>query len=182
MSELIGARVHRLEDHTLLTGSARFVDDSPRPARSSPHSCAVRIRTRSFAAVDASAARAVTGVAAVLSLDDLAPVLKQRRMMRTSNSGTRLDQSWPFALADGEVSFVGEPVAIVVADRSLSRRGCRCLGHGRLRRAAGRRPIAGRPMRRGAGAPRTHLQQDRCVQGRVRRHRRRIRQGRACPA
>ena len=37
-------------------------------------------------------------------------------MIRTSNSGTRLDQSWPFALADGEVSFVGEPVAIVVAD------------------------------------------------------------------
>ena len=36
-------------------------------------------------------------------------------MMRVSNSGTRLDQSWPFALADGEVSFVGEPVAIVVA-------------------------------------------------------------------
>ena len=36
-------------------------------------------------------------------------------MIRTSNSGTRLDRSWPFALADGEVSFVGEPVAIVVA-------------------------------------------------------------------
>ncbi len=55
------------------------------------------------------------GVVAVLTLDDLAPVLRQRRMVRISNSGTKLDQSWPFALADGEVSFVGEPVAIVVA-------------------------------------------------------------------
>ena len=121
MSELIGARVVRLEDRTLLTGSAHFVDDLASPGAlhaafvRSPHPHAL------IRGVDASAARALRGVAAVLSLDDLAPVLKQRRMMRTSNSGTRLDQSWPFALADGEVSFVGEPVAIVVAtDRYLA--------------------------------------------------------------
>ncbi len=36
-------------------------------------------------------------------------------MMRTSNSGTNLDQSWSYALANGEVCFVGEPVAIVLA-------------------------------------------------------------------
>ena len=110
----IGARVPRLEDHALLTGRARFVDDiaangvlSAAFVRS-PHPHAL-IRS-----VDTSAARAVEGIAAVLTLDDLVPVLKQRRMLRTSNSGTRLDQSWCFALADGEVSFVGEPVAIVV--------------------------------------------------------------------
>ena len=115
MTELIGARVPRLEDHALLTGSARFVDDivSPDVLHAafvrSPHPHAL-IRN-----IDASAARAMPGVVAVLSLDDLAAVMKQRRMMRTSNSGTQLDQSWPFALADGEVSFVGEPVVIVVA-------------------------------------------------------------------
>jgi aerobic carbon-monoxide dehydrogenase large subunit len=112
---MIGARVPRLEDHALLTGTARFVDDI----------AAVGILVAAFArsphphalirGVDASAARAVPGVFAVLTLDDLAPVMKQRRMIRTSNSGTRLDRSWPFALADGEVSFVGEPVAIIVA-------------------------------------------------------------------
>ena len=53
---------------------------------------------------------------AVLTLDDLAPVLAQRRMLRHSNSGTPLDRVWPFALADGEVSYVGETVALVVAD------------------------------------------------------------------
>jgi carbon-monoxide dehydrogenase large subunit len=115
LSELIGARVWRLEDRALLTGSARFVDDLASPGvlhaafARSPHPHAIVAR------VDASAARALPGVVAVLTLDDLAPVLKQRRMMRTSNSGTRLDQSWAFALADGEVSFVGEPVAIIVA-------------------------------------------------------------------
>jgi carbon-monoxide dehydrogenase large subunit len=112
---LIGARVPRLEDHALLTGTARFVDDIAAPGAlaaafaRSPHPHAL------IRGVDAVAARAVPGVVAVLTLDDLLPVMKQRRMIRTSNSGTKLDQSWPFALADGEVSFVGEPVAIVIA-------------------------------------------------------------------
>ena len=115
MSELIGARVRRIEDQKLLRGTARFVDDIVSPGVlsaafvRSPHPHAL------IRGIDPSAARAVPGVVAVLTLDDLAPVLKQRRMMRVSNSGTRLDQSWPFALADGEVSFVGEPVAIVLA-------------------------------------------------------------------
>ena len=121
MSDLIGARVWRLEDRGLLTGRAHFIDDLASPGvlhaafARSPHPHAL-VRS-----IDASAARALPGVIAVLSLDDLAPVLKQRRMMRTSNSGTRLDQSWAFALADGEVSFVGEPVAIVIAaDRYIA--------------------------------------------------------------
>jgi len=111
----IGARVLRLEDHALVTGRGRFVDDIPAAgvlaaafARSPYPHALVR-------GVDVSAARAVPGVIAVLTLDDLAPVMKRRRMIRISNSGTNLAQSWPYALADGEVSFVGEPVAIVIA-------------------------------------------------------------------
>jgi carbon-monoxide dehydrogenase large subunit len=121
VSELIGTRVRRIEDQALLRGHARFVDDILSPGvRSaafvrSPHPHAL------FRGIDASAARALPGIDAVLTLDDLAPVLKRRRMVRVSNSGTRLEQSWPFALADGEVSFVGEPVAIVIAaDRYLA--------------------------------------------------------------
>ncbi len=115
MSELIGARVPRLEDRALLTGRSRFVDDIASQGVlaaafvRSPHPHAF------IRGIDPIAARAVPGVVAVLTLDDLGPVMKQRRMMRTSNSGTKLDHSWPFALADGEVSFVGEPVAIVIA-------------------------------------------------------------------
>jgi carbon-monoxide dehydrogenase large subunit len=37
-------------------------------------------------------------------------------MLRHSNSGTPLDRYWSFALADGEASYVGEAVAIVLAD------------------------------------------------------------------
>jgi carbon-monoxide dehydrogenase large subunit len=60
-------------------------------------------------------------VHAVLTLDDLVPALAKRRMLRHSNSGTPLERVWPFALADGEVSYVGETVALVVAgDRYLA--------------------------------------------------------------
>ncbi len=121
MGDLIGACVPRLEDRALLTGAARFVDDIACPGAlhaafvRSPHPHAL------IRGVEASAARALPGVVAVLTLDDLAPAMKQRRMLRVSNSGTRLDRSWAFALADGEVSFVGEPVAIVIAtDRYIA--------------------------------------------------------------
>jgi carbon-monoxide dehydrogenase large subunit len=116
MPSLIGAPVPRLEDDSLLTGLARFVDDIALPAvwhaafvRSPYPHAAIR-------GVDSEAARALPGVQAVLTLDDLAPVLAKRRMLRHSNSGAPLDRYWSFALADGEVSYVGEAVAIVLAD------------------------------------------------------------------
>ncbi len=81
-----------------------------------PRSCAARIRTPASAASTREPRWALPGVHAVLTLDDLAPVLVQRRMLRHSNSGTPLDRFWSFALANGEVSYVGEAVAIVLAD------------------------------------------------------------------
>src|SRR6478672_1279027 len=115
MAGLIGARIPRLEDGALLVGKGRFIDDivlagvlhaafvrSPHPH------AAVR-------AVDAREALALPGVQAVLTLDDLAAVLAHRRMLRHSNSGTPLDRFWSFALADREVSYVGEAVALVLA-------------------------------------------------------------------
>ncbi len=116
MTRLIGARIPRLEDRPLLLGQGRFVDDIALAGVwhaafvRSPHPhAAVR-------GVDASAALALAGVHAVLTLDDLAPVMAKRRMLRHSNSGTPLDRYWSFALANGEVSYVGEAVAVVLAD------------------------------------------------------------------
>ncbi len=112
---MIGSRLPRLEDHALLTGRGRFVDDvaiaDPLHAAfvRSPHPHALILAVRT------AAARALPGVFAVLTLDDIAPAMARRRMVRTSNSGTPLDRCWAFALADGEVSYVGEPVAIVLA-------------------------------------------------------------------
>jgi len=116
MPSLIGSRVVRLEDESLLRGHGRFVDDLVMPDVlhvafvRSPHAHAL------IRAVDKTAALAAPGVHTVLTLDDLAPVLAKRRMLRHSNSGTPLERAWPFALADGEVSYVGETVALVIAD------------------------------------------------------------------
>jgi carbon-monoxide dehydrogenase large subunit len=113
---LIGSRLARVEDDALLRGRGRFVDDIVVPGVlhccfvRSPHAHAL-IRS-----VSKTAALAAPGVHAVLTLDDLAPIMAQRRMLRHSNSGTPLERVWCFALADGEVSYVGDTVAIVIAD------------------------------------------------------------------
>jgi carbon-monoxide dehydrogenase large subunit len=115
MPSLIGARIPRLEDKPLLTGKGRFIDDIAVPGMlhaafvRSPHPHAA------IRAIDAEDALAVPGVHSVVTLDDLAQVLAHRRMLRHSNSGTPLDRFWSFALADREVSYVGEAVALVLA-------------------------------------------------------------------
>src|ERR1700730_433102 len=116
MPSLIGARIPRLEDKPLLTGKGRFIDDITVPGML--HAAFVRSPHPHAAvhAIDAEHALAVPGVHSVVTLDDLAQVLAHRRMLRHSNSGTPLDRFWSFALADGEVSYVGEAVAIVLAD------------------------------------------------------------------
>jgi carbon-monoxide dehydrogenase large subunit len=116
MSSIIGSSVLRLEDEPLLRGKGRYVDDLTVPGVlqvafvRSPHPHALIL------GIDKNAALALPGVHAVLTLDDIAAVMGTRRMLRKSNSGIPLDKAWPFAMADGEVAYVGEPVAMVVAD------------------------------------------------------------------
>jgi aerobic carbon-monoxide dehydrogenase large subunit len=113
---VIGSPITRLEDEALLTGRGRYVDDIAVPGlleaafTRSPHPHA------EIVSISTAAAAALPGVHAVLTLDDLATVMTGRRMLRRSNSGNPLDSYWAFALADREVCYVGEPVAIVIAD------------------------------------------------------------------
>src|SRR5947209_13318967 len=92
MSSLIGARTLRLEDVPLLRGQGRYVDDIMVPGVlhaafvRSPHPHAL------VRAVSTQDALALPGVHAIFTLDDLAPVLRQRRMLRQSNSGMPLDK------------------------------------------------------------------------------------------
>jgi aerobic carbon-monoxide dehydrogenase large subunit len=113
MPRLVGARVARREDPRLLTGQGSYVDDH-RPARMlyaaflrSPHAHA-RIRR-----LDASAALALPGVAAVLTGEDIARSSKPvRAASKTPNVKTT---SYP-PLALGKVRHVGEAVAMVAAE------------------------------------------------------------------
>jgi aerobic carbon-monoxide dehydrogenase large subunit len=113
MPRLVGARVARREDPRLLTGQGSYVDDH-RPARMlyaaflrSPHAHA-RIRR-----LDASAALALPGVAAVLTGEDITRSSKPvRAASKTPNVKTT---SYP-PLALGKVRHVGEAVAMVAAE------------------------------------------------------------------
>src|SRR5215472_4315333 len=108
MQDLIGQSVPRIEDEPLLKGLGCFIDDIHLPDLL--HASFVRspYARAAIRAADTQAARELPGIHAVLTLDDLAKVMRHRRMRRHSNSGTALDLVWPFALADREVSYVGE--------------------------------------------------------------------------
>lgn len=114
-TKFVGARVKRTEDPALLRGRGRFVDDIHLPGMleaafvRSPHAHA-RIK-----AVDVSAALAVPGVHAVLTWKDLPPSAQMRIPLLVPNPAIR-DPRTQYCLAKEEVCFVGETVAVVVAD------------------------------------------------------------------
>ena len=108
-----GGRVRRVEDARLLTGQGSFVDDVSRPGML--HACFVRspfARARINGA-DASEALALPGVVAVFFADDLNPDIREQWY---TTSGRDIPDTPRPALAAEEVRFVGDPVALVIAD------------------------------------------------------------------
>src|SRR6202023_3777554 len=111
-----GARVKRLEDPALLTGRGRFVDDIKLPGTleacfvRTPHAHA-RIRS-----IDATAARALAGVHAVLTADDLpGPMARDPIPMILPVLGIKACRT-QLCRASEEVAYAGQTVALVVAD------------------------------------------------------------------
>ncbi len=108
-----GARVPRVEDSRLLTGHGTFVDDVQRPAMR--HACFVRspFARATINGIDASAALALPGVHAVFTAADLNPDVKEAWH---AVAGKDIPDTPRPPLAEGEVKFVGDPVALVIAD------------------------------------------------------------------
>lgn len=110
-----GRPLRRFEDERLLRGEGSFVDDMRLPGMlhaavlRSPHAHA-RLRS-----VDASRARAMPGVAAVLTGDDTAGVLPDIAAVRREGMGETPISEHP-VLAHERVCYVGQPVAIAVAE------------------------------------------------------------------
>ena len=114
-SKSIGRSVKRLEDRPLLMGKGRFVADLGFPDMleaafvRSPHAHAA------IRGIDTRAACRCAGVHAVLTLAELAPRLAQERLPLQFRTAKLPPDITPFVLAKDEVAFVGEAVAVVIA-------------------------------------------------------------------
>ena len=111
----VGAPILRIEDGPLLVGEGHFLDDIAVP--DILHVAVVRstVAHATIAGIDTSAARSMAGVHAILTLDDLRPVLATARMPLAASSAGGPTMHTPFVLARDEVAFVGEAIALVVA-------------------------------------------------------------------
>jgi carbon-monoxide dehydrogenase large subunit len=157
----IGESVRRREDPRLLTGQGRYTDDVTWPGQvhaafvRSPHAHA------DVLAIEAGAARAVTGVLGVFTGHDLAadgvgaiPTLVAER-----GGGIRSRDGSPFAeppwhpLARARVRHVGEPVALVIAETPEA---ARDGGAAVVVRYAGRAAVVDAVAALAAGAPSLH--------------------------
>ncbi|KUI36862.1 xanthine dehydrogenase family protein molybdopterin-binding subunit [Mycobacterium sp. GA-2829] len=108
-----GTRVARVEDNRLLTGRGTFVDDIQRPGML--HACFVRspFARAKVNGIDASAALAMPGVHAVFTAADLnGDAVEAWHAV----AGKDVPDTPRPPLAEGEVKFVGDPVALVVAE------------------------------------------------------------------
>lgn len=118
----VGQRVQRKEDPRLLTGRGTYIDDVIVPGML--HAAFVRspIARGSILSIDAEEARGVSGVVAVLTAADTDAL-----NAFYSNPATDMpDCPYPDTglLARGDVRFVGDPVALVVAEtRALAEDG-----------------------------------------------------------
>jgi aerobic carbon-monoxide dehydrogenase large subunit len=109
-----GAPIARVEDMRLLTGTATFVDDLARPGML--HAVVLRsaVAHGTIEKIDASAALALEGVHAVITADDVGdeiPLIPIRLAPLPEFQSFRQP-----VIARGKVRYVGEPVAIIVAE------------------------------------------------------------------
>ena len=108
-----GARINRVEDARLLTGRGTYVDDVTLPGML--HACFVRspYARAAIGGIDATEAEALPGVRHVFTAADLNPGVHEQ--WHTS-IGPKSPETPRPPLAEGEVRFVGDPVALVVAE------------------------------------------------------------------
>ncbi|MBW3097242.1 xanthine dehydrogenase family protein molybdopterin-binding subunit [Pseudohoeflea coraliihabitans] len=111
-----GQSVRRVEDRALLTGKGRYLDDLQPPGCLSVAFARSPYAHASFTTIDKDAALAMPGVIAVMSHADLAPHLRNDRLVvGLPSAAITLKVDRP-VLAIDEVVHVGEPVALVIAE------------------------------------------------------------------
>jgi aerobic carbon-monoxide dehydrogenase large subunit len=124
VAAIVGQSARRVEDPALLSGQANFVDDIALPGTLSAAFVRSPFGHAAVGNIDVSAARAMPGVHAVYALENLRPHMTAERtplgqsvreLVGIASKGLR-DNITPFVLARDEVCYVGDPLAVVIAE------------------------------------------------------------------
>jgi len=116
VSQMIGAKIHRREDPRLVSGEGRYIDDFTRPGTvflavvRSPHAHA-RIKS-----IDLTNATKAPGVVAVYTHKDIAAVIAGTMPAAPAFVAEKKQIPPRFPIAEHEVVYQGEPVAVVLAE------------------------------------------------------------------
>jgi carbon-monoxide dehydrogenase large subunit len=114
--KFIGKAVLRLEDDALVKGAGKYVDDIHLPNTLEAAFVRSSFAHAKIKSIDASAARAAPGVHAVLTYDDIRPLLTADRLPLELRLEQLPPNITPLPLAKDEVVFVGEAIAVVIAE------------------------------------------------------------------
>jgi carbon-monoxide dehydrogenase large subunit len=108
----IGQAIARSEDPRLLTGRGRYIADVVVPGASDAAFLRSEVASGRIVSLDTTTARSAPGVRAVYTAADINPMVQD-----ISQAGMP-DAPLPpkYCLAENDVRFVGDPIAIVIAD------------------------------------------------------------------
>jgi aerobic carbon-monoxide dehydrogenase large subunit len=116
VSQMIGAKIHRREDPRLVSGEGRYIDDFTRPGTvflavvRSPFPHAL------IKSIDVTNATKAPGVVAVYTHKDIAKVVAGTMPAAPAFVAEKKQIPPRFPIAEHEVAYQGEPVAVVLAE------------------------------------------------------------------
>jgi len=115
-TKMVGQALKRREDPRLITGKGNFIDDIKLTGML--HAAVLRspYAHARIGSIDAEAARKLPGVVAVITGDEIAKEQNPLPCAWAAGRGTQNNVNTPRALAVDTVRFVGEGVAMVVAE------------------------------------------------------------------
>src|SRR5690242_18382698 len=108
----MGQAIGRSEDPRLLTGRGRYIADIVVPGASDAAFLRSEVARGRITHIDVQAARSAPGVRAVYTAADLNPLVHETFL------GSLPDAPYPpkYCLAEADVRYVGDPIALVVAE------------------------------------------------------------------
>ena len=112
----IGAPIRRKEDRRFLTGRGQFVDDVRLP--NALHAAIVRSphAHARILSIDTGPALEMPGVVAAYTFEDIAATVEPRQIPVRLRAYSDLMKFLQYPLAHGKVHYVGDPVAVVLAE------------------------------------------------------------------